>query len=177
MAALGRALRRILDALYLTGGVLAALCLIGILTIIVLQMSARWFGEVFPGSTDYAGYFMAAASFFAFAHALNHGTHIRVSIVLNALGKWRLWGEIWCFTIGTALATYFAWYAVKATYWSHKLGDISQGQDATPLWIPQLAMSAGTIVLAICFFDNLIRLIFTGAHGMKAETVDQPAPH
>lgn len=173
MLSFGRLLRRLLDALYLLGGLIAALCLIGILVIIVLQMSARWFGEVFPGSTDYAGYFMAAASFFAFAHALNHGAHIRVSIVLNALGRWRWWGEVWCFTIGSLLSGYFAWYAVKATFWSHKLNDISQGQDATPIWIPQLAMSAGTILLAVCFVDHLVRLLFTGSHGIHAETVGQ----
>ncbi len=53
-------------------------------------------------------------------------------------------------------------YAIKANYWSWKLNDISQGQDALPLWMPQLVMSIGTIMLAICFWDNLIRLVFVG---------------
>ena len=79
-------LRRILDGLYKAGGVIAALFLIAILSLIVIQMVARWTGEVFSGAPDYAGYCMAGASFFAFAYALNHGAHIRVSIVLNALG-------------------------------------------------------------------------------------------
>ena len=79
-----RALRRALDALYLAGGVVAALFMIAILVLIVLQMLARWTGQVFPGATDYAGYCMAAASFFAFAYALNHGAHIRVSLMLTA---------------------------------------------------------------------------------------------
>ena len=175
MLGFGRRMRRILDALYTAGGVLAAVCLVGILSIIVLQMSARWFGEVFPGSTDYAGYLMAAASFFAFAHALNHGAHIRVSILLNALGRWRRWGEIWCFGIGSMLSVYFAYYAVKATYWSHKLGDISQGQDAMPMWIPQIPMAVGTVLLAVCFVDNLIRLIATGDHGIKSSSVEEGA--
>lgn len=48
-------------------------------------MLARWTGEVFPGVPDYAGYAMAAASFLAFANALNRGSHIRVSILLNAV--------------------------------------------------------------------------------------------
>lgn len=173
MYAIGRRLRGILDLIYTAGGVLAALCLLGILLIIMLQMSARWFGEVFPGSTDYAGYLMAAASFFAFAYALNHGAHIRVSIVLNALGRWRRWGEIWCFGIGSLLSGYFAWYAVKGTYWSHKLNDVSQGQDATPLWIPQIPMAIGTIMLAVCFLDHLVRLIFTGQHGIQASAVEE----
>ena len=108
-------LRRTLDTAYLIGGVIASFFLIAILVIIVLQMLARWTGQVFPGATDYAGYCMAAASFFAFAYALNHGAHIRVSILLTALGRHRKWGEIWCFGIGTAISTWFAWYAIRAT--------------------------------------------------------------
>ena len=91
---------RVRDGLYTAGGVLAACFLIAILILIVVQMLARWTGQVFSGAPDYAGYCMAAASFLAFAHALNRNAHIRVSIVLNALGKWRYWLELWCFAIG-----------------------------------------------------------------------------
>ncbi len=66
---LTRALRLGLDGIYKLAGVLAALCLIAILGLIVLQMLARWTGEVFPGAAEYAGYAMAAASFLAFANA------------------------------------------------------------------------------------------------------------
>ena len=168
-----RALRRILDFLYLAGGIIASVFLIAILVIIVLQMLARWTGHVFPGATDYAGYCMAAASFFAFAYALNHGSHIRVSLFLHFLGEKRRWGELFCFTIAGAAATYFAWYAVRGTYWSWKLKDLSQGLDATPVWIPQLAMSAGTILLALAIWDNLIQLILTGSHGIRSDLADQ----
>lgn len=168
-----RLLRQFLDRLYLAGGIIAAVFLILILVLILLQMLARWTGEVFPGAPEFAGYSMAAASFFALAHALSRGAHIRVTLFLTAMGTRRWWGELWCFAIGTALSTYFAWYAVKATYWSRKLNDISQGQDAWPIWIPQLAMSAGTILLALCFLDNLIRLFVTGSHGVIADTLTQ----
>ncbi len=171
MFAAGRALRPILDRLYLTCGIIAALCLVGILVLIVLQMIARWTGEVFAGAPDYAGYCMAAASFLAFAYALNHGTHIRVSLLLNAMGRARVWGEIWCFVIGSFLSVFFARYAIKATWWSYRFGDVSQGQDATPLWIPQLAMATGTVILAIAFLDHLVQLVFTGRHGIAPDTL------
>ena len=168
-----KAIRKTLDALYLIGGIIASLFLIAILGIIVVQMLARWTGQVFPGATDYAGYCMAAASFFAFAYALNHGAHIRVSIVLNALSaKNRRWGETWCFAVGTVIASYFAWYAVRGTYWSWKLNEISQGLDKTPIWIPQLSMSVGAILLAIAFWDHLVQLLFVGRHGIRSDIVD-----
>ncbi|TDI54157.1 MAG: TRAP transporter small permease [Alphaproteobacteria bacterium] len=169
-----RKVRTFLDRLYLVCGVIAALFLIAILSLIVLQMVARWTGEVFPGAPDYAGYCMAAASFFAFSHALTRGSHIRVSIVLNAVGPLgRRILETWCFGIGTALAWYFSYYAVKTVFWSWKFNDISQGQDATPIWIPQMAMLIGSVVFAIALTDNLIHVIFAGDHRIKSDTIEQ----
>lgn len=163
---------RLLDGLYTASGVLAALFLIAILLLIVAQMVARWTGLVFRGAPDYAGYCMAAASFLAFAHALNRGAHIRVNLLLNALGTRRYWLELWCFLIGAMAASYLAWYAVRATHWSRKFHDISQGQDATPLWIPQLGMAVGAVLLAICFWDNLVRLLVLKQHAIESDTVD-----
>lgn len=172
MVATGK-LRRTLDLLYMTGGVIASIFLVAILLIIVLQMLARWTGQVFPGATDYAGYCMAAASFFAFAYALNHGAHIRVSLVLSAMGRYRRWGETFCFAIGTLISTYFAWFAIKGTYVSWRWNEISQGLDKTPIWIPQISMSVGAVLLAIAFWDHLVQLVLRGDHGIKTDLVDQ----
>jgi TRAP-type C4-dicarboxylate transport system permease small subunit len=161
--AIGRTLRPWLDRLYDLCGGLAALFLIVLLLVIVAQMVARWTGQQFPGSTDYAGYCMAAASFLALAYTLNRGGHIRVSLLLIRLGRWRRLGELWCFGIGTALGWYFAFYAIKAVRVSYELHDISQGQDATPLWIPQLAMAIGTTLLAIALLDRLIQIACGGS--------------
>jgi len=164
-------LRRTLDGLYLAAGVIAAVFLIVMLGLIVLQMGARWTGMTFRGAPDYAGYCMAAASFFAFAHALNRGAHIRVNILLNALGNRRHWLDVWCFLIGAVASTYLAWYAVRAVRWSYKFHDVSQGQDATPLWIPQLSMAIGAVLLAICFWDNFIRMLVARTHNIRGESL------
>ncbi|MGI9401800.1 MAG: TRAP transporter small permease [Rhizobiaceae bacterium] len=167
-------LRRGLDLLYLSSGVLAALCLIAILVLIVVQMVARWTGEVFPGAPDYAGYAMAAASFLAFANALNRGSHIRVAILINAVGpKMRRLLNIWCFAIGSAIMWYFVYYAGRFVYWSWKFNDISQGQDKTALWIPQSVMLVGAIIMAIALTDHLIHLLISGDHRIKRDIVDQ----
>lgn len=166
------ALRRGLDALYLAGGVIGALFTLAILLLIVTQMVTRWLSISVPGLSDYTGYCMAAASFFAFAHALQRGAHIRVGVLLMRLGRFRRWGEIWCFAAGAVLSTFLARYAVKLVMESHRWNDISQGRDATPLWIPQLAVAAGAILLAICFWDNLFRVIFSGRHGVEETGIE-----
>ena len=167
-----RVLRRILDGLYLASGLVGAAFLVAILVLVVAQMVARWTGLVFPGGPDYAGYAMAGASFFALAHALNRGAHIRVTLVLGALGRWRRLAEIWCYGVATVIAVFLARYAVKTNIWSYRLNDVSQGQDATPIWIPQVSMVVGSIFFAIALTAHLSNLVFTGDHRIEAEIVD-----
>ena len=155
-----RALRIILDGLYRIGGYLAGFFLLAILVAICVQVLARWIGVQAPGSQAYAGYFMAASAFFALAFTFGEGGHIRVGLFLNALGEKRRLGEVFCLTIGSLVTGYFAWFAVKGTIWSHKFHEVSQGQDATPLWIPQVAMAAGTTLLFISVVDSLIQTVF-----------------
>lgn len=173
LIAIGRALRPWLNRLYDLAGAIAALFLIAILTIICLQMGARWSGQQFPGSTDYAGYCMAASSFFALAHAFNRGAHIRVSLFLAKLGRWRRAGELWCLGIAAVLACFLAIYAVKAVQVSIMLSDISQGQDATPLWIPQLAMAFGSSLFALCLIDRFVRVLFGGSFQLGESSLDR----
>ena len=174
MRAFGKSARSILDRVYFGSGIIAALFLIAILSLIVIQMLARWTGEVFPGAPDYAGYSMAAASFFAFAHALNRGAHIRVSMLLNAVGpKVRRALDAWCFAIASGLGWYFSYYAVKATYWSWKFHDVSQGQDATALWIPQSAMVLGSIIFAIALTDHFVHVLVSGDHRIETDVLEQ----
>tara|TARA_R110002124_G_scaffold283319_2_gene459204 strand:- start:255 stop:776 length:522 start_codon:yes stop_codon:yes gene_type:complete len=168
-----RIIRRTLDFLYLASGVLAALCLIAILCLIVAQMIARWTGEIFPGAPDYAGYAMAAASFLAFANALNHGAHIRVSVLLNAVpSRPKKLLEIWCFALAAAIAWYFTYYAYWFVYWSWKFNEVSQGQDASLLWIPQSVMVLGGGLLALALTDNLVHVLLKGEHRIVRDTVE-----
>lgn len=164
--------RRLLDALYLYAGVAAAVSMVMILLIILAQMACRALGIPFPGSSDYAGYFMAQASFLAFAHTLNRGGHIRVGLLLNALGRHRRWAEIWCLGVASFLGIWFAWHAISAVRVSRMLGDVSQGQDATPLWVPQLGMAAGGVIFAIALVDHLLRAIRYGDPGIADNSTE-----
>lgn len=164
-------LRTVLDTLYRWAGYLAAVFLIMILGFVTLQMVSRWGGEIITGAPDFTGYCMAAASFLALPYALNGGSHIRVSLLLNALGRLRWFGEVWCLAVASYLTYLFARYAVKLTYESYRFNDISQGQDAWPIWIPQMSMVIGTILLAICALDNLITTLFTGKDNIRSDVI------
>ena len=169
---------RLLDGIYVAGGVGGACFLIVILLIILANMLLRNLSSFgisipFPGSTDYAGYCMAASSCLALAYALNKGAHIRVSLVLGRLGSWRRYGEIWCYSVAALMALVFARYAIKTNIWSDKLHEISQGLDKTPIWIPQLSMSIGAVLLAIALVDHLVRLLLTDHDGVESTAVGE----
>jgi TRAP-type C4-dicarboxylate transport system permease small subunit len=51
-----------------------------------------------------------------------------------------------------------AWYAVRLAWQSHEFEEISQGIDATPLWIPQLSMAIGSVILLIAVLDDFIQV-------------------
>ena len=55
--------------------------------------------------------------------------------------------------LGETLAPF---YSCKLAWQSHAFHDISTSNDATPLWLPQLTMAIGTVVLAIAFVDELV---------------------
>ena len=42
---------------------------------------------------------------------------------------------------------------MRLAWQSYVLHDVSTGNDATPLWLPQIAMAAGTMIFAIAFVD------------------------
>ena len=166
-------MRRLLDTLYSGAGVLSALCMLGLLGMVLLSIVSRQLNFHVPGTDAYAGYLMAAAGFLALAHTLKKGEHIRVTLLLNHLqGKARRALAIWALAAASALALLFAWYSARLSWQSHLFNDISTGNDATPLWLPQLAMAAGTAILAVALIDELVlELRGQRLHGHPTEDV------
>ena len=100
---------------------------------------------------------MAAAGFLALAHTFKRGEHIRVTLLLSALrGGARRGLELWALFAATLLAGVRAFYSGRLAWQSRVFNDISTGNDATPLWMPQLAMALGTLILAIALADEFV---------------------
>jgi TRAP-type C4-dicarboxylate transport system permease small subunit len=155
-AAPAGALRRSLDALYDGCAGLAALFMVALLVMVMLSILGRQLHFNVPGVDAYAGYMMAAAGFLALAHTLKKGEHIRVTLLIGRLqGAWKRGFELWSLFAASLLATLFAFYSARLAWQSYAFHDISTANDATPLWIPQLTMALGTLVLAIAFVDEL----------------------
>jgi TRAP-type C4-dicarboxylate transport system permease small subunit len=150
-------MRKVLNALYDGAAALAALFMVGLLVMVLLSVFGRQFNFYVPGTDAYAGYLMAASGFLALAHTLKRGEHIRVTLILSALsGRWKKGMEVWALAFASALTAMFAFYSCKLSWQSRLFNDVSTGSDATPLWIPQIGMAVGTVILAIAFVDELV---------------------
>ncbi len=150
-------MRRLLDGLYDSAAWLAALCMVGLLVMVLLSVVSRLLHFHVPGTDAYAGYLMAASGFLALAHTLKRGEHIRVTLLLSSLhGGMRKGFEVWALFAAAALACLTAFYSGRLAWQSKQFNDISTGNDATPLWLPQLGMALGTAILAIAFIDELV---------------------
>jgi TRAP-type C4-dicarboxylate transport system permease small subunit len=151
------ALRTALDGLYDGAAWLAALCMVGLLAMVLLSIVSRQLHFHVPGTDAYAGYLMASAGFLALAHTLKRGEHIRVTLLLGALhGKARRVLEVWALLAAAGLSLLLTLYGARLAWQSHSFNDISTASDATPLWIPQLSFGIGALILSIAFIDELV---------------------
>jgi TRAP-type C4-dicarboxylate transport system permease small subunit len=150
-------MRKFLDTLYDSAAALAALFMVGLLVMVLLSVLGRQFNFHVRGTDAYAGYLMAGAGFLSLAHTLKRGEHIRVTLLLSKLtGGAKRGVEIWSLGAASALAGLFAWYSVKLSVNSFQFNDMSTSNDATPLWIPQISMALGALILFIAFVDDLV---------------------
>ncbi|MBM3409027.1 MAG: TRAP transporter small permease [Betaproteobacteria bacterium] len=150
-------MRAFLDRLYDGAAALAALFMVALLAMVLTSIFGREFGFHVRGTDAYAGYFMAASGFLALAHTLKRGEHIRVTLLtgrLRGAALRRL--ELWALGLAGLLSLLLAFYSVRLCWQSRLFNDISTSNDATPLWIPQLSMAAGSVILFIALVDEWV---------------------
>lgn len=156
-------MRRFLDRLYLVSGWLAASSMVLMTILVVVQIVARLFNYVVPSVIQISGFLLATTIFFGLAYTMATGDHIRVTIVLDMVGRRvRLWLEGWSLVAGLVIAVYFGVFSAQLTWESFTFGDKADGLVAIPLWLPQLSMVIGALSLAVRLIDELVILVRTG---------------
>jgi TRAP-type C4-dicarboxylate transport system permease small subunit len=161
---------RPLERLSALSGALAALCLSAIAVIVLAQIASRPLGLKLVGADDFAAWAMAAAAFLALPQALVKGDHIRVSLVVQLLPPVaaRVVGGF-AELLGLLLSAWSAWSVCLFVQTSWRMHDVSQGELAAPLWVPQLSMLFGFVLLAAVFAGRFART-------MSGKPVDGPMP-
>ena len=155
-------MRKFLDMLYQASGFAAAgfivvICLV-VSAQVVLNLVTKIFGAQYaytiPSYADFAGFSLAAASFLALAYTLNKGGHIRVTLLIQTFSRIpRLFAELFSLGLGALMAGFMAYFMIRLNMESYDHGDLSYGIIAIPIWIPQMAVSGGLVILTIAFLD------------------------
>jgi len=150
-------MRKGLDWLYSGCGVASGCFLVVIGTAIALQVAARHVGKQIPSADDIAGLSMAASLFLGLAPTLRAGRHIRVNLLLSQLPvRLRKRAEVLVCLMGSVFFGYFSFYATKMTIESYEIGERTAGLLPIPLWVPEIGMSFGLIVMTLALLDDLI---------------------
>jgi hypothetical protein len=66
-----------------------------------------------------------------------------------------------------------AFYSGRLVWQSRQFNDVSTSNDATPLWLPQIGMAVGTVILLIAFIDELVLEL----RGTRRSDVPEEALH
>jgi TRAP-type C4-dicarboxylate transport system permease small subunit len=150
--------RRALDRVYAGAGFLAGTCIALIAVIVLAQIVGRWFGVIVPSTEDFSSYLLVSASFLALSYTFRSGGHIRVTLLINLLSS-NCQQRLVHFTLAVfvIIATYGAYFLGFLVYESWYFHEVSQGYVVVPLWIPQLPMALGSMLLVIALLDDLVQ--------------------
>jgi TRAP-type C4-dicarboxylate transport system permease small subunit len=150
----------ILHGLYRASGLLSAASLVLICVMILAQVVARNLGTTVRDAEEFAAWAMAAAGFFGLPYALYCGSHVRVQVGLRFLpASMQHPMEVLASFMGLAISAYLAWYCTSFVIESYRFNELSQGLIPVPLWIPQLPMVIGSVLLVLAFGERLVRVM------------------
>lgn len=141
---------------YQLSGLLSGVCIVVITLLLLLQIVGRLFGFIVPSAEDFAGFALAASTFFGLAYTFREGGHIRVTLVIQRFGaKSRLLQERCVLVLGVLLSIGIAYACIFMVYESYVYDEVSYGYVPVPLWIPQLPVAIGASALVFAALDAL----------------------
>ena len=155
-------MRRLLDGVFRSLGVLAAIALVVIGVSVLVGVSGRLLG------------FHVRGAIFV-AHTLKSGGHIRVTLFLRGLSpRVRRYFEIWCLGFSTAILGFLSYNTIALLMNSYEFGITSVGVLPIPIWIPQTIMAVGAVVATIAFLDEFLIVVRGGEPTYGYEDAGEP---
>ncbi|MBC7133178.1 MAG: TRAP transporter small permease [Roseovarius sp.] len=169
-------LRRTRDALYGAGLVLAALALVAIAALVLVQVAGRVIdrglialghdpvGIAITSLSELGGFLFVGAAFLALAGSLRAGGHVRVRMLVGALPAPLARGVAVLALLGAlGLCGFALWSAALMAWDSWSFNAVSFGMGKFPLWVPQAVMVAGLALMVLALADELLTLLRGGA--------------
>ncbi|KGM89605.1 TRAP-type C4-dicarboxylate transport system, small permease component [Roseovarius mucosus DSM 17069] len=165
-------LRGLLDRLYAAGFALAALALVTIAGLVLVQVLGRVIdktllalgqepvGIAITSLSELGGFLFVGAVFLALAGTLRAGGHVRVTLLIHSVpAPFARLLSVVALLLALGLCG-FALYSAGVQAWdSWAFNAVSFGMAKFPLWIPQAVMVLGLMLFWIALLDELIVLL------------------
>ena len=138
-------MRRLMaHSLALCAALILALC-----AIVLYEIAARYlFGAPTIWAQEISVYLLLACAFFGFAPTMHAGEHIRIDLLVKRLGaNARSALELATCLAVAAFAAVAAWGGYETVLQSLRYGRRSLTLLAVPVWIPQLVVPLGMLLL------------------------------
>ncbi len=141
-------------------GVLAGLCVVGILVLVCAEVGLRQFKRSMLVADEIAGYLNAALVFLGLAYTLAHGGFIRVEVVYDAMPQPLKLLSRWVFTsVAAVFIATILFYAVQHVQYAFVQDTRAVSVLDTPEWLPQSVMVIGLAVLLVQLVAFLVERV------------------
>ncbi len=148
---------RWLHRLQHAGAVAAGVLLVAVGVLTLVPIGARLLGLPAHSWDEVATYCMAGSAFLGLAATWRAGVHVRMELLVTRVpGMAGRLLQMLALAITLLACAYFAWYATRFAWLSYAMNDVSQGLLPIPLWIPQLSMVVGLLLLCLAVAESLV---------------------
>lgn len=149
-----------MDRLIRIFGAFSALCLAGMVGVLLATLILRPFGVLVPSSEEIVTFLMVGMAFFGFVYAYAEGVHVRVDTLHRRLTpSVRHMVEIASHFGAALLCTAVAYNGAKLAWTAFRFNDLSDGLIPIPMWIPMSSLPVGFTLLTFVLLRDGLRIM------------------
>ncbi len=150
-------LNQIIDRLLDFSGLMAGLLIASIGFIVTIGTIFRYFSYPLHWVEPISIYFFIASSFMGAAYAMKKGEHIRVDILISNLShRNRDLLDIFTSVIALLFSLLLMWKGCEMVFRTFSSGQKDLSLLEIPLWIPQLFVPLGGLLLSLAIIRRII---------------------
>lgn len=149
---------RIINRLSDIAGIVSACCLLSVSLIVVYEVFMRY---AFNSPTTWVGemsvYLIMATGMLAASYTLRNNSHFTITILTDRLSsanqrRLRVVTDI----AGALYCSVFVFKGMELVRFSYEMEDVSSGLLEAPLWVPNLLIPVGGVLLTLQFLNRIV---------------------
>lgn len=171
----GRVIGNFVVAVARGAGVIAAFTVLAMCLLVTFDVFVRGvFDLPIAWVPEIVGYLMVILVFFSLADTMLADDHIKVDLLVNRMPtRFREIAELFTLSLSTVIAGLFTWHGVNTALRSYEFGlKDAFGVLGVPLYVPQLALPIGSLVLTLVMLVLVVRklrIVFGSAESAGAD--------